>query len=105
MNPEIEAARIERTPVELPFDEEHDRACLEKTWREPRGFIGWLTATHHTVIGRRYIVTAFIFFILGGILALLMRLQLARPENHFIGPDLYNQLFTVHGSSMMFLFA
>src|SRR4051812_35785773 len=51
------------------------------------------------------LITAFIFFALGGVLALLMRLQLARPENTLIGPDLYNQLFTVHGSTMMFLFA
>ena len=53
----------------------------------------------------RYIVTAFVFFGLAGILALLMRIQLARPENHFLGPDLYNQFFTVHGTTMMFLFA
>ena len=50
-------------------------------------------------------VTAFAFFLAGGVLAALMRIQLARPENHFIGPDLYNQIFTVHGSTMMFLFA
>src|SRR4051812_8395768 len=53
----------------------------------------------------RYIVTAFIFFILGGIEALLMRLQLAHPESHILNPDQYNQIFTVHGSTMMFLFA
>ena len=50
-------------------------------------------------------VTAFIFFLAGGVLAGFIRLQLARPENHFIGPDLYNQVFTVHGSTMIFLFA
>src|SRR4051812_50222017 len=53
----------------------------------------------------RYIVTAFIFFILGGIEALLMRLQLAHPESHILNPDQYNQIFTTHGSTMMFLFA
>ena len=60
---------------------------------------------NHRSIGKRYMVTAFAFFLAGGILAALMRIQLSRPENHFLGPDLYNQIFTVHGSTMMFLFA
>ena len=64
-----------------------------------------LCNVHHRAIGKRYIVTAFVFFLLGGILAPLMRLQLARPENHVLSPDLYNQVFTMHGSTMMFLFA
>ncbi|HET9465440.1 MAG TPA: cytochrome c oxidase subunit I [Gemmatimonadales bacterium] len=78
---------------------------LERTWRERAGLWGWLTSVDHKSIGKRYIVTAFIFFILGGLNAALMRAQLARPENDLIGPDLYNQLFTVHGTTMMFLFA
>jgi cytochrome c oxidase subunit 1 len=78
---------------------------LEKTWSRKRGIIGWLSSTNHKDIALRYIVTAFVFFVLAGILALLMRTQLIRAENHFIGPDLYNQLFTVHGTTMMFLFA
>jgi len=82
-----------------------DAAALEATWRDPPGFIGWLSAINHKSIGKRFIVTAFGFFAAGGVLALLMRLQLARPENDFIGPDLYNQLFTMHGTTMMFLFA
>jgi cytochrome c oxidase subunit I+III len=60
---------------------------------------------HHTVIGTRIVVTALAFFLLGGIEALLMRLQLSRPESHLIDRDLYNRLFTTHGSTMMFLFA
>jgi len=78
---------------------------LEETWAEPRGFIGWFKCVHHTSIGRRFVITAFIFFLLGGIEAVLMRIQLARPENTFLGPDLYNQIFTMHGTTMMFLFA
>src|ERR1051325_2241644 len=78
---------------------------LERVWRDPGGFWGWFTHVNHRSIGKRYMVTAFAFFLAGGILAALMRIQLARPENHFIGPDLYNQIFTVHGSTMMFLFA
>src|SRR4051812_40303889 len=50
-------------------------------------------------------VTSFIFFLLGGVLAALMRLQLIKPENSILGPDRYNQIFTVHGSTMIFLFA
>src|SRR5438128_12611070 len=78
---------------------------LERVWSRPPGFLGWLCSTNHKDIAMRYIVTAFIFFGLAGILALLMRLQLARPENHLLGPDLYNQFFSVHGTTMMFLFA
>src|SRR5436305_7417561 len=78
---------------------------LARTWAQPRGVCGWFMNVHHTAIGVRFMVTSFIFFILGGILAGIMRWQLARPENGAIGPDLYNQLFTVHGSTMIFLFA
>jgi len=78
---------------------------LAETWRKPRGLWGWLTDNHHTTIGMNFIVTSFVFFLLGGIEAILMRTQLARPENHFVTNDFYNQLFTTHGSTMMFLFA
>src|ERR671932_2083313 len=84
---------------------EESRASMQKLWARPPGFLGWLCSTNHKDIAMRYIVTAFIFFGLAGILALLMRLQLARPENHLLGPDLYNQFFSVHGTTMMFLFA
>jgi cytochrome c oxidase subunit 1 len=57
------------------------------------------------MIGRRYIVTAFFFLLLGGVLAIAMRLQLSRPENRLMSADLYNQVFTMHGANMMFLFA
>src|SRR4029078_3910677 len=53
----------------------------------------------------RYLVTAFAFFLIGGVLAALMRLQLSRPDNTFLDPDLYNQIFSTHGTTMMFLFA
>jgi cytochrome c oxidase subunit 1 len=78
---------------------------LNETWRVPRGVLGWFMVVDHRTIGVRYVVTAFTFFILAGILAALMRLQLALPDNRLIGPDLYNQLFTTHGLAMMFLFA
>src|SRR4051794_4784289 len=86
-----------------PEDEEHQ--LLNTEWRRAPGILGWFCATNHKEIGFRYIVTAFCFFGIAGILALLMRLQLMRAENTLLGPDLYNQIFTVHGTTMMFLFA
>ncbi len=86
----------------------HDAAViqgLERVWQEKPGLIGWLSATTHIAIGRRYIITAFIFLLIGGIEALFMRFQLAQPDNSLLTPDRYNQLFTVHGTTMMFLFA
>src|ERR1043166_2641753 len=88
-----------------PVEQASNIGQLERVWAEPSGFGGWFQCVHHTTIGRRFMFTSFLFFLLGGILAVLMRLQLARPENHFIRPDLYNQIFTVHGSTMIFLFA
>jgi cytochrome c oxidase subunit 1 len=82
-----------------------DIARLSRTWDGPRGWWGALSTVDHKIIGRRYIVTAFMFLALGGVLALAMRLQLASPEARLISPDRYNQLFTMHGSNMMFLFA
>jgi cytochrome c oxidase subunit 1 len=81
------------------------RAVMEKTWAPAKGFWGWFTETGHKEIGLRYIVTAFVFFALGGIEAALMRIQLSRPENTFLSADAYNQIFTMHGTTMMFLFA
>src|ERR1700712_4718122 len=80
-------------------------AALEQAWRDPPGLVGWISAVNHKAIGKRFIVTAFGFFVSAGALALLMRLQLARPESKLMGPDFYNQLFTMHGTTMMLLFA
>jgi cytochrome c oxidase subunit I+III len=86
-------------------EEDEVRAKLNASWYEGSGLWAWLTSTNHKSISKRYIVTAIVFFILGGLEAGMMRAQLSRPENSFIGPDLYNQIFTMHGSTMMFLFA
>jgi cytochrome c oxidase subunit I+III len=80
-------------------------SVLEGTWGTPRGFVGFFKASDHKTIGRRFLLTAFGFFILAGLAAGAMRLQLALPENAVLDPDLYNQVFTVHGATMMFLFA
>jgi cytochrome c oxidase subunit I len=80
-------------------------ARLTRTWGRPRGIVGWLATVDHKEIGRRYIVTALIFLALGGVLALLMRAQLARPDSNLISAQRFNELFTMHGTTMMFLFA
>src|SRR5690242_3656680 len=87
----------------IPKTADPDR--LAAIWSNPRGIFGWLSVTTHQEIGMRYIVTAFFFLLLGGVEALLMRLQLATPENSLLGPARYNQIFTMHGTTMMFLFA
>jgi cytochrome c oxidase subunit 1 len=87
------------------IDEPELSARLSRLWATPPGILGRLASVDHKVIGRRYIVTAFAFLILGGILAVLMRLQLSGAERKLLSPDAYNQIFTMHGSTMMFLFA
>jgi cytochrome c oxidase subunit 1 len=75
--------------------------------RRPTGYVpglwGWITTVDHKRIGILYLVTALVFFVLGGIEALIMRMQLARPENSVVSPEVYNQLFTMHGTTMIFL--
>lgn len=78
---------------------------LEDTWINPPGFIGWLRIVNQTNIGIRYINTSLIFFFMAGILGVIMRAQLASPGNEIVGPEMFNQMFTVHGTAMMFLFA
>ncbi len=63
----------------------------------------WVTTVDHKKIGIMYIITAIVFFISGGLEALIIRMQLARPENNLISPQLYNELFTMHGTTMVFL--
>ena len=91
--------------VAVPGAVYDDPVLLEETWRSPSGLWGVLTTVNHKYVARRFVATTMMFFLLAGVLALLMRWQLRRPENTFIGPDLYNQLFTMHGTTMMFLFA
>ncbi|HZS54709.1 MAG TPA: cytochrome c oxidase subunit I [Bryobacteraceae bacterium] len=83
----------------------HDVDQLERSWRHPRGIFGWFSYTTHQAIGMRYIITAFIMLLAGGVEALLMRTQLMHANNGFLSADRYNELFTTHGTTMMFLFA
>src|SRR3954465_2578462 len=68
------------------------------------GWTSWVTTTDHKRIGIMYLVLTFAFFIIGGVEALLIRLQLLQPDNTLLSPQVYNQLFTMHGTTMIFLF-
>ena len=79
-------------------------AQFERVWGSPSGWRA-LTVVNHTAIGRRFLITGAVFFLIGGLLAMLIRAQLAVPGYVLLEPDLYNQVFTMHGTVMMFLFA
>ncbi|MGK7650994.1 cbb3-type cytochrome c oxidase subunit I [Roseovarius sp. B08] len=76
----------------------------EKAWATPPGWRK-LSSVSHRVVGQRFIVTGLIFFLIAGMLAILVRTQLIVPENTFLDAETYNQVFTMHGTLMMFLFA
>ena len=84
-------------PVEFGEPEHHHEG--------PTGILKWLTSTDHKVIGKSYLITSFAFFCLAGLLAVGMRTQLFSPASTLIGQQQYNELFTMHGSLMMYLFA
>jgi cytochrome c oxidase subunit I+III len=86
-------------------DSDAETVRLNQTWASPTGFFGWFTHVNQRTIGRRFIVTAFVFFALAGLQAAAMRWQLAQPENTLLTPELYNQFMTMHGTVMMFFFA
>jgi cytochrome c oxidase subunit I len=71
--------------------------------RDYRGLLSWVSSTDHKQIGILYIASALIFFLVGMTEALLMRIQLLKPLNSFMGPETYNQIFTMHGTTMIFL--
>jgi cytochrome c oxidase subunit I+III len=78
--------------------------AFDRAWDAPPGLRGWLSTINNIPISHRYMTAAFSFFVIGGVLALLLRIQLARPESEFLDPETYNQIFTMHGTAMMFLF-
>ena len=88
---------VHEPPLELQRAQE-DR--LRKVWAKPKGWRYW-SAVNNTEVGVWYTATAFLFFLFGGVLALLIRIQLAIPNNTFLSAETYNQVFTVHGSVMM----
>ena len=80
------------------------RERLFAVWKTPEGLRYW-SSVNNSDVGLWYTGATFAFLLFGGLLALLMRAQLAVPDNDLVSADLYNQAFTVHGSVMMFLFA
>src|ERR1022692_2821123 len=68
-----------------------------------RGVLGWITTVDHKKIAIMYLYTTFFFFLVGGVMALLVRIQLAEPQNKFLTPAQYNEIFTMHGTTMIFL--
>jgi cytochrome c oxidase subunit 1 len=88
-----------------------ERTALGELQRSPAGtypgtkLTEWLTTTDHKRIGALYLITSFSFFLLAGVLALIIRAELARPGLQFVNEEVYNQLFTVHGTIMLLLFA
>ena len=78
---------------------------LREAWERPKGLWGWLGTADHKEIGRRYLVTAFLFLLAGGLEALAMRIQLSRGEQRLLTPEQYDQIFTMHGVTMIFWYA
>ena len=81
------------------------RDRLAETWEGSPGLYGWFGTVDHKTLGIRYIITAFVFLILGGLEALVMRVQLAGPGATLLTPEEYNELFSIHGITMIFLYA
>ena len=94
-------AGVAAPPAVAPPDQV---AAFDRVWQAPPGLLGRLRTINNIPVAKRYMATGFAFFLLGGVLALLMRVQLGTPDNTFLDPETYNQIFTMHGTTMMFLF-
>jgi len=99
----FDPALYERFPTKEPRPEDEEER-LYRPWARPKGW-EYLTAVNNNYVGLYYLGTAFLFFLLAGVLALLMRVQLAAPLLEVLPQETYNQVFTMHGTVMMFLFA
>ena len=100
------AAEYDRVPQVVGADYESPVArSLERIWATKPGLLGWISTVDHKEIGLRYIVTAFVFLIAGGLEALILRVQLARPNQALLTPEQYDELFSMHGITMIFLYA
>jgi cytochrome c oxidase subunit 1/cytochrome c oxidase subunit I+III len=89
------------TPTQTPLVPDLEEPLPRLT--APAGLLAWIASVDHKQIGIMYLLTTFAFFLIGGVEAVLLRLQLAAPGNHVLTPQAYNQLFTMHGTSMIFL--
>ena len=96
---------IEERPEDLDRAEGHTEVLAEVvTGPRPHGLVKYVTSTDHKQIGLNYCCTALVFYIFAGIFAEVMRTQLIKPNNHLVSLDVYNQLFTMHGTIMIFVF-
>jgi len=89
------------TTVEQPVQEQ----TFEQYGRKGSILASWLSSTDHKIIGHLYLITSFGFFLVGGLMAMVMRAQLMGPNNHIVSDQVYNELFTMHGTIMLLLFA
>ena len=95
-----------RAPVIAKADDASPSSeTLRRHWEGRGGLLGWLSTVDHKEIGKRYLVTAFVFLLAGGLEAALLRAQLAQPGQHLLSPEAYSQIFTMHGVTMIFLYA
>jgi cytochrome c oxidase subunit I len=96
----------QRAPIVVRAgDDSPSSETLRQSWKGKPGIAGWLSTVDHKEIGKRYVVTSFIFLVIGGLEALVMRAQLARPNQTLLTPEQYSQLFTMHGVTMIFLYS
>ena len=102
--PSSVAARCRRLRRARPLTDPHSPE-LARIWSSQPGWRGVLTNVNHTDIGKRFMFAAAFYFGVAGVLAMLIRAQLASPRSAFVGPEIYNQIFTMHGTLMMFMFA
>jgi cytochrome c oxidase subunit 1/cytochrome c oxidase subunit I+III len=102
----VTTTETHRAPVvALATDASPSSETLRKNWEGPGGLRGWLSTVDHKSIGKRYLITAFVFLLIGGLEAAVMRAQLATPNGHLLSAEQYAQLFTMHGVTMIFLYA
>ncbi len=99
MTATIDAPTTAESPLQVV-----ESASLEKVWSDTPGIAGFLTTVDHKRIGLRYMVTSLAFLLVGGAEALLLRSQLAQPNSGLLGPEAFNQLMTMHGTTMILLF-
>jgi cytochrome c oxidase subunit 1/cytochrome c oxidase subunit I+III len=95
---------VDTTPQAGPEPPEAVLARAEVMWKDAPGIVGFFSTVDHKRIGIRYIYTAFFFFFTAGLMALAMRSQLATSNNNVLAPERYNELFTMHGATMILLF-
>ena len=83
-------------PIERPREKDTEFSFSQALY-------SWVATVDHKRLGLMYVVSALMFFVIAGLMAFVIRLQLMFPNNHLVGPDTYNRLFTMHGTTMVFL--